>query len=290
MRMERVRWEDWDAARCVAGDCEMVVGFSAGPRILSLRHGTSGNLLYRDRQDFRVGNWRLYGGHRFTVAPEGEDTYAADNEPCDVEMRERQLRVAAPLGTNGTRRVLVIGAAADGGAGFDIQHVMENHSERVWRGALWGITCVPRAIRVVALRRNANLRFWPGGNNAAFRGNYQLTPEHLVITPDGARGKAGWHSEAGWLASLQAEATLVIHCPEAPPLQDCVDDGCNLEVFTCAEYVELETLSGLVALAPRAHATHLQRWRLLPPVLAPHDGLALEAVIRGLAIASLPLK
>jgi hypothetical protein len=250
----------------------MVVGISAGPRILSLRRGADLNLLYHDTTDFRVGEWRLHGGHRFTVAPEGEESYAPENAPCVVETRGQELRVAAPSGKNGTRRVLVISAAMDG-AGFDLRHVLENHGGRPWRGALWAITCVSHAGSVVAPLTRPRLRFWPG----AKRGHWQLAPGHITMTPNGARGKAGWHSAAGWLASLQREATFVIHCPDAPPLHECADEGCNLEVFTCADYVELETLSGIVTLAPGGHASHLQRWRLLAPKFAPHDWQAIGA-------------
>lgn len=270
MNFEHARWKDWDAVRCVSRDCEMIVGVSAGPRILSLRRGTGPNLLYQDSTDFRVGDWRLYGGHRFTVAPEGEESYAPDNAPCVVDTRQQELRVAAPPGKNGTRRVLVISAATDG-TGFDVRHVFENHGERPWRGALWAITCVPHGGTVVAPRSQPRLRFWPG----AEREHWQLAPGHIVMTPTGARGKAGWHSDAGWLASLQRDATFVIHCPDSPPLDECVDEGCNLEVFTCADFVELETLSGEVTLAPDEHATHLQRWRLLAPVFTPHDCAAI---------------
>jgi len=35
--------------------------------------------------------------------------------------------------------------------------------------------------------------------------------------------------------------------------------------------VELETLSGIVMLAPGEHATHRQRWRLLAPIFTPRD-------------------
>ena len=272
MKTERVRWKNWDAVRCIARECDMVVGVSAGPRILSLRRGASGNLLYHDTTDFRVGEWRLHGGHRFTVAPEGEGTYAPDNAPCAVETREQELRVAASPGKDGTQRVLIISAATDG-AGFDVRHVLENHGERPWRGALWGITCVPHAGTVVAPRTHPRLRFWPGAESA----HWQLAPGHIAVTPNGERGKAGWHSDAGWLASLQREATFVIHCPDTPPAHECVDDGCNLEVFTCADYVELETLSGEVTIAPGGHATHLQRWRLLAPTFTPHDWPAIGA-------------
>ena len=68
MKTERVRWKNWDAVRCVACECEMVVGIFSGPHILSLRRGTGPSLLYHDKTDFRVGDWRLHGGHRFTVA------------------------------------------------------------------------------------------------------------------------------------------------------------------------------------------------------------------------------
>ncbi|MCI0537514.1 MAG: DUF4380 domain-containing protein [Verrucomicrobiales bacterium] len=272
MRIARVRWKDWDALRCVARECEMIVGVSAGPRILSLRHGAGPNLLYHDTTDFRVGDWRLHGGHRFTVAPEGEGTYAPDNAPCAVETRRKVIRVAAPPGENGTRRVLVISAATDG-SGFDLRHVLENNGVGSWRGALWGITCVPHAGTVVAPRTHPRLRFWPG----AEREHWHLAPRHIAVTPNGARAKAGWHSAAGWLASLQRAATFVIHCPDAPPAHECVDEGCNLEVFTCADYVELETLSGLVTLAPGEHATHLQRWRLLAPKFTPQDWAAIAA-------------
>jgi hypothetical protein len=270
MNSERVRWKDWEAVRCVAGACEMVVGISAGPRILSLRRGTGPNLLYHDTTDFRVGDWRLYGGHRFTVAPEGEETYEPDNAPCLVETRGQELRVAAPPGKNGTRRMLVIRGATNG-AGFDLRHVLENHGERSWRGALWGITCVPHAGSVVAPLPHPRLRFWPG----AEREPWQLAPGHIALTPNGVRSKAGWHSDAGWLASLQDDATFVIHCPDAPPHDECVDEGCNLEVFSCADYVELETLSGMLTLAPGGRATHRQHWRLLAPKFTSQDWLAI---------------
>jgi hypothetical protein len=41
MKTEPVRWKDWEALRCTAGDAELVVGFTAGPRVLSLRWGGS---------------------------------------------------------------------------------------------------------------------------------------------------------------------------------------------------------------------------------------------------------
>jgi hypothetical protein len=272
MTVERVRWKDWDAVRCGAHGWEMIVGVSAGPRILSLRRGAGADLLYQDLTGFGVGQWRLHGGHRFTVAPEGEDTYAPDNEPCVVSTRGGALHVSAPPGRDGTRRVLVLSAALDG-SGFDLRHILENHGPRAWRGALWGITCVPHAGAVVAPRTGSQIRFWQGTE----REPWQIKPGHIAVTPTNARGKIGWHSEAGWLASLQPQTTFVIHCPNPPPVHECVDEGCNLEIFTCSDYVELETLSGEVTIPPSGHAVHVQRWRLLAPGFSPYDCEAIGA-------------
>jgi hypothetical protein len=59
MKIEPVRWQNRDAVRWRAHECEMVVGVSDGPRILSLRRRAGSNLFYHDTTDFRVGEWRL---------------------------------------------------------------------------------------------------------------------------------------------------------------------------------------------------------------------------------------
>jgi hypothetical protein len=265
-----VRWEGWDAVRCVAGDCELIVGVSAGPRILVLRRNAGPNLLYHDTTDFRVGDWRLHGGHRFTVAPEEERTYEPDNAPCTVDHGETELRIAAAPRKDGTRRILVISAAIVG-TGFDVRHILQNDGAQSWHGALWAITCVPHAGTVVAPLDHSPVRFWPGTD----RTPWQIASQHLTLPLSESRGKAGWHCAAGWLASLQREATLVIHSPDVSAPVDCADEGCNVELFTCADFIELETLSRLVTLAPGARAVHRQRWRLLAPGFKPEDWRAI---------------
>jgi hypothetical protein len=266
MQITPTHYREWrQASRCTLGAVELVVVSEIGPRILSLRWRGGPNLLYEDTSGFGVGDWRLYGGHRFTVAPEGDESYAADNRPCLVEPGAQELRISSPIGAAGTRRSLIITSAVDG-EGFDLCHELKNEGQRPWSGALWAVTCVPQA-GVVAPRATANIRFWPGTNP----GDWNLAPDHVPSVPRFIRGKIGWHSDPAWLASLQAEATLVIHNPEPPLANQCVDGGCNVEIFTCPEYVELETLGGQMILPPGGRALHRQRWRLLEPGFAPKD-------------------
>ncbi len=258
MIMDRVQWRDWAAIRCVAGACELIVGVSAGPRILSLRRNGGENLLYLDTTNFRVGEWRLHGGHRFTVAPEGAESYAPDNAPCDVMLDDSELRVAAAWGVNGMQRTIVIRAALDGD-GFDIEHVLSNDGSNSWNGALWAITCVPNELGIFAPISDSRIHFWPGTDESCF----SVGIDSLRAQAVGAPSKAGWHSRDAWIASCQSDATLVVHCPQPAPLEQCVDGGCNVEVFICPNYAELETLSGALTLAPGESASHLQRWRVL---------------------------
>ena len=54
---------------------------------------------------------------------------------------------------------------------------------------------------------------------------WNLGPDHIASVSCETRGKIGWHSDAAWLASLQPEATLVVHNPNPPLTSNCVDDG-----------------------------------------------------------------
>ena len=266
MRIEPITYRHWsEAYRCSTSTAELIVVTQIGPRILCLRWHESPNLLYEDFTGFGLDDWRLYGGHRFTVAPEGRESYAADNSPCVVEAGPDELCMLAPVRADGTQRILTITAATDGD-GFDLRHVFKNLSALPWRGAPWTVTCVPHAGLAGPCDRT-HVRFWPGTTPA----DWSLDADCIRAAPRKARGKIGWHSGEAWLASLQPEATLVIHNPEPPRSADCVDDGCNLEIFACPSYLELETLGGHAVLPPGGSAELRQRWRFLAPGLQPAD-------------------
>jgi hypothetical protein len=256
MKMERKVYKGWDAIFCQAGSCELIIGVSAGPRILSFGYAGKDNLLYYDTTDFKVGDWKLYGGHRFTTAPESEESYIPDNLPCEVDCHDLSLKVSVTQGC--LRKTIHIGAAADG-AGFDVLHILQNYSKHTWQGALWAITCVPPVGKIVGTYSHPHVQEWPGTSAAM----WQQTCKHISVAAGSRRGKIGWYSNPAWIASVQVGNKFIIYTPHPPALADCVDGGCNIEVFTCENYSELETLSGKVVLAPGNFATHLQCWRLL---------------------------
>lgn len=260
MNFKEGTWNNWEVMICTTGELELIVGISSGPRILSLRHIGYENLLYQDTTNFRVGDWRIYGGHRFTVAPETDESYYPDNEPCQTELINSALLIVARERSSGIQLSLLISETDDGG-GFDIQHLLNNKGKEEWVGALWAITCVPRSAQVSTTCSTSAINFWPGTDPS----NWQQVNQQIMIKPGGFRGKAGWHQAPVSLTALQNQGTLIIQHSEISTPKECVDKGSNVEVFVCPDFIELETLSKQLVIPAGQSGQHLQQWKIFPP-------------------------
>jgi hypothetical protein len=287
MRIERTRFREWpEAYRCTVGDVELTVVVSVGPRILSLRHRDGENLLHADSGDPRVGEWRLYGGHRFTTAPESPASYVPDNTPCRAVEEDASLLIISPKSPDGLDRALRIAGANDG-RGFVLTHTLCNTTRQAWTGALWAITGFAAAGCVVvpwgcgdARWRTQMVRYLVQAGtpyaNATSR-QWQPAADHFVVEPAAERGKIGLFSDRGWAALLRADGTFVKRCPVVPPEAECPDGGCNFEVFVGTDYVEIETLSALTRLGPGEVLEHVERWYWLRETFSPETWPVIES-------------
>jgi hypothetical protein len=282
MNVERLRHCGWpEAYRCSAGPVELIVVASMGPRILSLRLQGGENLLYEDTTDFKVGAWRLCGGHRFATAPESPMSYTPDNQPCEVSFECNRLSMSSCL-EDGLLRGLEITTDMHS-TGFELRHVLRNCRTEPWRGAAWAITCVPLSGRVIVPRSNGPARFWTGpdgGYADASSLQWQSLEDCFVIQPRGHRGKVGLRSEPGWLAWLLDDCTFIIRGPARRPQATYPDGDCNVEVYTSATYLELETLGPLTTLLPGEALAHVERWQLAPRAFSPSAWRALDEFIQ----------
>ena len=286
MRIERTRFCGWpEAYRCTVGEVELTVVVSVGPRILSLRFKDGENLLHADGDDLRVGDWRLYGGHRFTTAPESPASYVPDNAPCRAIEQNGSLFIVSPEAPDGLGRSMRIAGANDS-RGFELTHVLCNSSCQEWSGALWAITGLVAAGRVVVpwgcgndRWRTQMVRYLVHAGtpyaNATSR-QWQPAADHFVIEPAAERGKIGLYSDRGWVALLRPDGTFVKRCPAVAPEGECPDGGCNVEVYVGADYVELETLSPLTILGPGEVLEHVERWSLLRETFTPEHWPMIE--------------
>ena len=257
MKFTKKKWNDWEVVKCETGSLEMLIGISAGPRIVSVGQAGGTNLLYKDSTNFQVGDWRIYGGHRLTIAPENADSYYPDNDPCEVEIENSILKVSSKQRSSGIRLSMVVSENAAPGTGFTIKHVIENNGKGDWSGALWAITCVPRSSIISAFCEVPDLHFWPGTDPS----NWQQANNHVTIKPGNYRGKAGWYNNHVLLTSKLQEGSLKI-CSLQASAPNSFDKSSNVEIFVCPAFVELETLSGDLIVHPGQSASHLQQWQI----------------------------
>ncbi|HTE22936.1 hypothetical protein [Flavitalea sp.] len=255
MNLNYVTWKNCKAARITTTHCELIIGLSAGPRILSLTYNGGANLLYEDATGFGVGEWRLYGGHRFTIAPENDSSYYPDNETCSVNIAGELAIISAPIRTDELRLSIKVSVLA-GGSGFELVHILENYGSIAWSGALWAITCIPGSANITASCSTENIVYWPGTESR----NWPSSDGFMVVKPGDFRGKAGWHESQGWLSAGQDGGKLIIQHQEKTEPADCVDNGCNLEIFACKDWIELETLGAMVSVASGGFTQHAQHW------------------------------
>jgi hypothetical protein len=305
MRIEHVNYRGWpEAYRCTMGLVELVVVTTIGPRILSLRFDGGANVLYEDETDFGRGAWRLYGGHRFATAPESAATYTSDNAQCDARITCGRLVIAQPVDASGLQKTWTIGPNGRT-PGFEIVHELTNQSRRAWYGAPWACTCVKPDGSVIIPRpspantRQLDLEDWfpcppeaeeigtPAGDVRLVADSegaryWALTDDeyagptspqwgwngdHFVTHPPLAKGKVGLFSPEGCLAFVRSDLTFRIHAVELALHRAYPHGGCNVEVYTSAHYLELETLGPLTTLAPGEQLTHRQLWQLTRSVL-----------------------
>jgi hypothetical protein len=272
MFIEQIYFRHWTAAyRCVAGESELIVVTQIGPRIMSLRHGGSENILYEDRTGFGVDQWKLYGGHRFTTAPETAQSYDPDNAPCDVAVEDGRLRISQPPERGGLQKTLEIGPCGE--SCFEVRHVLRNTGNLLWCGAAWTLTCVRPAGSLIAAwgsgtdRWRSNMvRYWSRlGNCRGATDSPQWRPadEVFIVEPTGESGKIGLFADRGWLALARTDGTFYKCCRPTAPESLYPDGGCNIEVYSCPEYLEMEMLGPLQTLHPGEETSHIECWRIV---------------------------
>lgn len=276
--METVAYEGWENCIRIANDAiEIVVTTDVGPRVIRAAFIDAENVFreYPDQLGQTGGDsWRIYGGHRLWHAPEAAPrTYAPDNDPVPYAWNGQTLSLrpqAEP--TTGIRKELEITLAPNA------NHVRILH--RLTNENLWGVTLAPWALSVMT----------QGGRGIFPQEEYRPHPEYLLparplilwhytnmadprftwgekfiqLRQDPSattKQKFGLFNKQGWMAyTLPEQVFIKLHDPK--PGQEHPDYGSNVECYTDASMLELETLGPLETLEPGASVEHVEDWFL----------------------------
>jgi hypothetical protein len=274
VKMEKITYAGWkNCLRLTNGTIELVATTDVGPRIIRLGTVNGQNFMceFKEQLGKTGGNdWLIYGGHRLWHAPEAAPrTYYPDNEPVACEFDGQRLILRQPVEkTTGIRKEIEI--SFNGERDISVLHRLINTN-------LWDIETAPWSLSVLAAGGRAivpqeefrphpeyllparPLVLWHYTNMADRRWTWGQKYIQLQQDPHATtKQKVGLLNKQGWAAyALGGQLFVKKYGCVSRPYPDL---GCNTELFTNTEMLELETLGPLVKLAANAAAEHTENW------------------------------
>jgi hypothetical protein len=288
MTIERIRYRGWENCwKLSNGDAELIVLADVGPRVIGYSLCGGENQLHEVEPDAgKTGgsDFRLYGGHRLWAAPEIERTYFPDNVAVMFEQANQALHLTAPVEASlpGTRLQKEMEVELDvSGSGVRLTHRITNRHSQPTELAVWTPTMMRaggRAILPLPARHEMDkdhvlpvgvFGVWSYTDFADPR--WRLGTEFVeLVQSENPIGRfreqmGGIFNSAGWGAHFR-RGTLFVKQAAVIGGAKYPDGGCNSELFTCPEFLEVETLGPLVTLRPGETAEHTERWCLFADV------------------------
>ncbi len=273
---EIIAYAGWEQClRLTDGRRELVATTQVGPRIIRLGFVGGQNLFWEnpDQRGKTGGSeWRIYGGHRLWHAPEHPTrTYLPDNNPIEWDWDGRRLLLRQPTEPRtGIQKEMEIRWHP---TQIEVRHRLINRNLWAVQLAAWAISAMaPGGCAIVpqepfrphpdALLPVRPLVLWAYTDMSDprwqwGRRTFRLYQDPRLSTPQ----KCGALNTQGWMAYF-LKGELFLKRWDCLPNATYPDFGCNCELFTNAEMLELETLSPLTLLEPDATLEHIEHWSL----------------------------
>jgi hypothetical protein len=306
--LDRISYRGWDNAyRISNGTVELVVLADVGPRVISYSFAGGENIFHEVAEQAGLTggkDFRLYGGHRLWVWPEVQRTYFPDNSEVAVCHDHNVVRFTAPLegvapGSNLQKELEI--QLNEVGSRVTVSHRITNRDTQPTELAPWTPTMMKargRAILPLPPRAAMDkdhfqsvgpLTLWSFTDfvDARWRLGTEFVQLRQQSNPTGRfqEQMTGVFNPAGWGAYVLNETVFVKRAPATPGAQ-YPDFGCNFEVFTNPEFLELESLGPKVQLGPGESTMHTEIWSLFQNVPEGEDDSWIRRAVAPLAAES----
>ena len=275
---EHVQFLGWN--ECVElknGDFRLIVTTDVGPRIIGGFLGASENIFRIDEKqvgkNFGAAEWASYGGHRFWHSPEDK---IRPKIPVNKKGDFQQLPCGGSSFIQQTEPVSWISKTVNiypyGKNSFRIEHILRNDG-------MWGVELAPWALSVMATGGTAFVPQNQGDKTALLPTKYytvwpytSIKDERIdwgdeIIRVQYKAGlqpmKIGLDCKEAWCA-YQNKGLVFVKQVKYVDGASYPDNGCNVEIYNCNDFIELETLGPLTKLEPGAQVIHNEVWTLLP--------------------------
>ena len=291
IRIEKKEYRGWPNAYFLSNDVvELVVLADVGPRVVryALRGGENQFHEFADQAGLRGGNdFRLYGGHRLWAWPEVERTYFPDNQPVEVGATPSGATFTAPVetpspGTSLQKKISI--QISERGTRVQLVHSITNLAVAPTQLAPWTPTVLRPGGRAIlpfppraAMDKDhfqsvSPLTLWSFTDFTDSR--WLLGQEFLqLIQQENPSGRfpeqmSGLFNPSEWGIYVRSGTAFLKRARVVPHAQ-YPDFGCNFELFTNSEFLELETLGPIVTLQSGDATHHTEHWWLfdgIPPI------------------------
>lgn len=253
------------------GEAEALVTLEFGPRVIRLGFKGGSNLFKEFAGGDSVGDlgFRLYGGHRLWSGPEVPTTcYLPDNEPVAAIEVPDGVRFTSPANAAGIEKSLDLRSIGD--RSVTLAHRLTNRSDAPLELFPWALSAMaPGGVCYVPLPefRAHTEDLLPATPLVAWRytdfsdPRWRFTPGALSLsqTESHSPQKAGLWVEQG-LAAYVLESWVFLKRFEPHRPEDCPDFGCNFEMFTNGEMLEIESVGPIRSLQPGESLDHFETW------------------------------
>ncbi|MBR3933690.1 MAG: hypothetical protein IKJ68_07265 [Clostridia bacterium] len=254
------------------GKIKLGIPLNFGIRIAYLSYNDSGNLFFEQPESMTElstpEGWRVRGGHRLWLAPEGEDVYYPDNEPVTYEISNDSVLIHQKtdlwLNVDKSLEIKFINDSA-----VEIIHRVKNLSDTARKCSLWAISSMaPGGVEYIPLHHRDGgfdplhcITMWDYTSLGDKRACYKRDSITLTHTPTGEKYKIGVGHPAGDI-SYKNKGVLFKKSFNIYPQKEYPDGNVSFETFMCDHMVEIESLSPYVLLKKGEEADYKEVWKL----------------------------
>ncbi|NBR96392.1 MAG: hypothetical protein EBT48_02120 [Verrucomicrobia bacterium] len=287
LSLDLVPYGGWaKAIRMRRDGWELVAPLEIGPRILRFGPVDGPNILFENKEQMgKTGakEWMIYGGHRLWTAPENDQCYALDNDRVSFELLpEKGCRLTGEKNEKfGWQKSIEILWNPDGLV--QIEHRLMNPSGKPLPVSPWcltvlnqgGVALIPQPAYVphpIDLPKgtkfsmddylpNRNLTLWKYTDLADPRIHLGRNLWTLSQMKNTKAFKIGFRHTEGWIGYQLGDlffAKWISHEKKAT----YPDRGCNTELFTNGDILEIESLAPEKPVATKSHSIHFEWWHI----------------------------
>lgn len=273
--MEKVNFGGWNSIRLSNGAVEIVATTDVGPRIirLALPGGENVFKVWPEQAGKKGGDeWNIFGGHRFWHAPEDKvRTYQPDNELVEAIWKEGVLKMVQKTeAKTGLQKEIEI-TMHPKDARIEVRHRLINHNLFAVEAAPWALSVMQGPGRAILPQEPPSKDLLPARPMAMWGYTDMKDPrwtwgtKYIQLQSDPANKKAqkiGIRNSPGWMA-FQGKTVLFMKRMPYDPEAAYPDFGCNTELYTNGDMLEMETIGPLTNIKPGASVEHVETWFLL---------------------------